>query len=139
MQVAPAKGFSLIELMIAMAIVAIVTAVALPSFQDTVRKSRRADAKAALLQVATNQEKYRANNTSYTTSLTNLGFAAATNADSTDGYYTINVTAANATSFTATAAPKTGTAQAGDSCTFILTQNGPDISTATKKSCWGKN
>lgn len=139
MRVVPAKGFSLIELMIAMAIVAIVTAVALPSFQDTVRKSRRADAKAALLQVATNQEKYRANNTSYTTSLTNLGFSAASNADSTDGYYTINVTAADATSFTATAAPKTGTAQVGDSCSFILNQNGPDISTATKKSCWGKN
>lgn len=132
------SGFSLIELVVAMAIIAIVTAVALPAFQDSVRKSRRADAKAALLQVAANQEKWRANNPSYTTDLTKLGFASATNAVSTDGYYTINVTSATGTGFSANAAPKTGTAQAGDSCTLVITHNGPDIDAAAERACWGK-
>jgi type IV pilus assembly protein PilE len=140
MQVTRNRGFSLIELIVAMAIIAIVTAVALPAFQDSVRKSRRADAHAALLQVQTNQEKWRANNTTYTADLTNLGFSTASNAVSTDGYYTINITADSNTgiAYEATAVPKSGTAQASDSCSFTLTNNGPDISSAANRACWGK-
>ncbi len=47
-----AAGFTLTELMIAVAIVAILAAVAYPSYQDSVRKARRADAKTALLELA---------------------------------------------------------------------------------------
>lgn len=143
------RGFSLIELVIAMAIVAIVTAIALPAFQDSVRKSRRADAHSALMRVATNQEKWRANHTSYTSDLTNLGFGAAANADSTDGYYTISVTLGTnpGVSYTATASPKAGTAQANDTCTstyLVINQDGPVLKDgnatiqAQKRACWGK-
>lgn len=136
-------GFTLIELIVAMAIIAIVSAVALPAFQDSVRKSRRADAHSALLRVATNQEKWRANNSSYTEDLTKLGFSAASNANSTDGFYTINITAGSGTAmgFEAKATPKSGTPQANDTCTadnLIITQNGPKISSAQQRTCWGK-
>lgn len=131
-------GFTLVELVVTVAIVGILAAVAYPSYVNSVRKARREDGMAALLELQLVQEKWRANNPSYTTTLTNLGYSSAANGTSRDGYYTINVTAATATTFTATAAPKTGTPQAGDPCTLTLTQNGPDISDATKKACWSK-
>lgn len=131
-------GFTLIELVVTVAIVGILAAVAYPSYANAVRKARREDAMAALLELQLVQEKWRANNPSYTSLLTNLGYSVASNGTSRDGYYTINVTAASATAFTATASPKSGTAQASDSCSFTLTHNGPDISDATKKACWGK-
>jgi type IV pilus assembly protein PilE len=58
------SGFTLIELMIVVAIVAILTAVALPSFQDQVRRSQRAEGKVALMRAAQLLERnYTANNT----------------------------------------------------------------------------
>ena len=52
------KGFTLIELMIAVAIVGILAGIAYPSYQDSVRKSRRADAQGALLGFANAMERY---------------------------------------------------------------------------------
>lgn len=129
-----AAGFTLLELMIAVAIVAILATIAVPSYQDAVRKGRRTDAMAALLDLQMAQEKYRANNTSYAGTLGALGY----NAVSDEGYYDLAITASSANAFTATATPKSGTAQASDSCTFTITQDGPDVSTAAKKTCWNK-
>lgn len=128
-------GFTLIELMITMAVVSLLAAVAYPSYVSTIRKARREDAIASLLELQLAQEKYRANNPTYTTTLGDLGFSST---DSRDGYYTLAVSSGTATAFTATAAPKTGTPQAADSCSFSITQNGPDISDATKRTCWNK-
>lgn len=132
------RGFTLIELVVTVAIVGILAAVAYPSYANAIRKARREDAMTALLELQLVQEKWRANNPSYTSTLTDLGYSVASNATSRDGYYTLNVTAASATAFTATASPKSGTAQASDSCSFTLTQNGPDISDSTKRACWSK-
>ena len=60
-----ASGFTLIEVMIVVAIVAIIATIALPSYQDSVRKSRRADAVLALQQIQIEQEKFRAECPSY--------------------------------------------------------------------------
>ena len=70
------RGFTLIELMIAVVIVAILAAVALPSYQNSVRKSRRPDAKTALLDLAAREERYYTVNNTYTDVAANLGFAA---------------------------------------------------------------
>ncbi|HRY15792.1 MAG TPA: type IV pilin protein [Candidatus Competibacteraceae bacterium] len=59
------KGFTLIELMIALAIMAIVAAIAYPSYQNSVRKSRRADARAVLLQAAQFMERFYTQNFRY--------------------------------------------------------------------------
>lgn len=57
-QCALARGFTLIELMITVAIVAVLGAVAYPSYQESVRKSRRAEARVALMEVLQQQERY---------------------------------------------------------------------------------
>ena len=68
----PPRGFSLIELMIAVAIAGILLAVALPAYQDSTRKGRRADGFAAVAAIQQSQERWRANNPQYSTSLTDL-------------------------------------------------------------------
>ncbi len=58
-------GFTLIEIMIAVALVAILAAVALPTFQNSIRKSRRTDAFTALTAVQQAQERWRGNHAAY--------------------------------------------------------------------------
>lgn len=70
-------GFTLIELMIAVVIIAIIAAIALPSYIDSVRKSKRASAKSTMLQVSQREERYYTENNAYA-SLTTLGYSATT-------------------------------------------------------------
>ncbi|MFA5940632.1 MAG: type IV pilin protein [Sinimarinibacterium sp.] len=79
-------GFSLIELMIAVAIVGILAAIALPSYQNSVRKSRRADAKVALTDTAQRLERCLTQYGTYDNG--NCTVAAAF--DSPEAYYTIS-------------------------------------------------
>ena len=123
------KGFSLIELMITVAIVGILASIAYPSYQDSVMKSRRADAKGALLGLANTMER------NFTTSNSYVGVTP-TNTD----YYTITITA-TASSYTLSAAP--AGAQANDNCgTLMLTHTGvkcpSDNSTCASHTagCW---
>jgi len=135
MNIKQIKGFTLIELMIVVAIVGILAAIALPSYQDYVKRAHRADAKAALLSIQLSQEKYRANNPTY-------GTLAQIGGDSTspDGYYTIATTAVVGppSTYTATAVP-TGL-QLGDDCgTFAVNQNGEDnTGSYADNTCWSK-
>lgn len=111
-------GFTLVELLIAVVVVGILAAVALPSFVDSVRKSRRTDAFAALSAVQQAQERWRSNRAAYASSLTaaatddppGLGLPGA----SAKGYYTLAISDATATGYTVTATANEGTSQAGD-------------------------
>jgi type IV pilus assembly protein PilE len=102
-------GFTLIELMIVVVIVGVLAAIAYPSYQQYARETKRADAYAALLRIATIQEKFFSNNNTYARSTTTLGYAA-NPAVSNDGYWAISIAAtpaapAAATAFTLSAAP----------------------------------
>ena len=66
-------GFTLIELMIVVVIVAILAAVALPAYNDSVRKSRRTAAKTAVLDMASREEKFYTTNNAYASTASNLG------------------------------------------------------------------
>ena len=90
------KGFTIIELMIVLAIVAILVALALPSFQDVIRKSRRADAMNSILDIHLSQERWRANNIGYAT-LVELGLANPL--ISPDGHYSLTVPVNTATTY----------------------------------------
>jgi len=129
-------GFSLVELMIVIAIIGVVSAIAYPAFTDSAKKSRRADAITVLLDMQLQQEKWRSVNSEYTSTLSELGYDTSV---SPDGYYDLTIDSADANTYQMTASTKAGTAQDGDTCaSFILTQNGPDISTPDKKTCWNK-
>jgi type IV pilus assembly protein PilE len=95
------SGFTLIELMIVVAVIAILAAVALPAYFDSIRKSRRADAIALMSQVAQAQERWRANSTQFATDfgtdfLNVRSTAASGVASLTEPYYTISIPSAAA-------------------------------------------
>jgi type IV pilus assembly protein PilE len=139
-------GFTLIELMITVAIIAILAAIAYPSYTDYVTRAKRADGKAALLQVQLSQEKYRANHITYGTTLSQLGFlpppttlCISTVPVSPDCHYTIAISGTpDSTTYTITATPRDFTdAKCG---TLGIDQAGTKSITGTDsvQNCWGK-
>jgi type IV pilus assembly protein PilE len=145
MRLAPvraARGFTLIELMVVVAIVAILAAIALPSYQQSVRKSRRADAMLALQQIQIEQEKLRAQCTGYAGTLTGtracgtLGYPKNT---SPDDYYTLALSGESATGFTATATAVSGKSQNNDAgCTVMTLAVSGLAMTKTPATCWSQ-
>ena len=131
-------GLTLIELMVVVVIAALLLWVALPGYLDMVSKSRRADARNALMSAQLAMMKYRGNNQAYATTVAAAGISST----SPDGHYTVSVNAGatDANAFILEAAPAAGGAQAGDSCgTFAINQDGPDTSGAYASSaCWQK-
>lgn len=130
-------GFTLIELMIVVAVVAILAAVALPSYQEYIKRSNRAEARAEVLRAEGWLERFNAENNRYTDNAANSansGFTAAFTSVPASGAarYTIAV-ALTANSYTITAAP-TGSMD-GDACgTYTKTQNGVLTSTLNNPS-----
>ena len=134
-------GFTLIELLVTIAIVGILSAVAMPMYDSYMKKSRRSDAVSALMNMQLAQEKYRATHSTYASSIADLGLGAT----SSQGYYDLALSQGStndwATSYQITADPVTNGAQDGDTCTsshMIVNQNGPVLTDATKKECWSR-
>jgi type IV pilus assembly protein PilE len=125
------KGFTLIELMIAVAIVGILAAIAYPSYQNSVRDSRRADAKGALLAFANAMERHFTECNSYLgdgAKCSETGkpaiFSAKSPVDGEAKYYDLTIgDDISASTYTLNAIP--AGAQSGDKCgTLTLTQTG---------------
>jgi type IV pilus assembly protein PilE len=116
------RGFTLIELMIAVVVAAILASLALPAFFDTLRKSRRSEAFAALVALQQSQERYRANRPAYAAALADLDTPNGPKQQTTsaNGRYTLSIAAADATSYTLRAAATGDQARDADCATLLL-------------------
>jgi type IV pilus assembly protein PilE len=147
------SGFTLVELMIAVVVVAILAAVAFPTFMDSIRKNRRSDAYSAINAIQQAQERFRANNTTYATSITNAPAAVppglALSADSSNGYYAMTLEGVGANSYTVVATAKAGTTQVkdGDCARLRVVANGGNLTYeaaaiagafSANGRCWGR-
>lgn len=130
-----AAGFTLIELMITVAIVAILMAVALPSYREHVVRSNRAAVEGFMQEVANRQERYLLDNRSYADSLTSLGMSVSPEISPN---YTVTVTNAGVgLVYTITATP-IGSQLASDTQCGALTLNNLGTKTASGGGdrCW---
>lgn len=126
-------GFSLIELMVVVAVVGILAAVALPSYRDHIKKSRRAEAQAYLMAAAARQQQFLIDTRAYGT-LANLTSGLAI-PSTVAAAYNITMPDPNGTppTFTLTATPKSD--QASEKCgTMSIDQAGSK--TAATTGCW---
>ena len=134
------RGFTLIELMIVVAVVGILAGVAYPAYQESGRRAKRSDGRGALLDAVTRLERFYSDNNQYTN---NWGAApAGANIASTSekGHYTLTIGAlgANNQTYTLTATP---VGFADSKCgNFTLTNAGVQgkSGTDTVEYCWGK-
>jgi type IV pilus assembly protein PilE len=127
-------GFTLIEVMITVAIVAILAAIALPTYRDHMRKSRRAEAQAFLMNVAARQQQFLIDTRAYAGSI-----ATAVGAPPSDvaAFYNVALVAVGGPppTFVVTATPRPDTDQPLELCgTLAIDQTG--TKTAARASCW---
>ena len=128
------RGFTLIEIMIVIAIIGIVLTISIPNYNEYVKKGRRAEVVSLLSEQAQSLERFYTKNNVYT-GITGLSAG--------NDFYTLTPTITDQT-FLLTAARKTGTAMATDKCgDFTLTNTGVrSMNNATTglttKDCWGR-
>ena len=151
------SGYTLIEILIVVAILGILAAIAIPSYRANVVRGNRSVALAGLLDVANRQEQYYLDNRIYTTDLTDLGFPAALEFDNGglsaiayndnqtvvaaaagDQIYFVQINAANATTYTLSAVPQGAQAADAECATFALTSTGARSVSGTYSAtdCW---
>jgi type IV pilus assembly protein PilE len=137
------RGFTLIELMITVAVIGILAAVAFPSYTKYAAKGRRAAAQAVMHNVGSRQEQYMLNSRSYypnpagsSTDLSGLGITLGTDVSN---FYTVTVTSASSAppAWTVTAAPRTPQTVNDASCgTLTLTNTGTKSASGGSSTCW---
>jgi type IV pilus assembly protein PilE len=140
-----APGFTLIELMITIAVIGILLRIAYPAYMQQMQKSRRVQAKTALLDLASREERYFGTNNQYTSSGPALGYSGALpqaiNISGT-AYYTLSVTvpSSSPTTFTASATRISTTPQSTDKCgDYGINNTGTQTvagGSLTASSCW---
>jgi type IV pilus assembly protein PilE len=133
------RGFTLIELMITVAVVGILATIAATSYTSQIQKSRRTDARSALLDLAGREEKLFSTTNAYSAAATDLGYTTFANPIG-GGYYTIGVAVGNPPIiYTITATVAGAQVSDGQCQTLTIDQAGNQTSTgsAPATTCWG--
>lgn len=142
------RGFSLIELLTAVMIVAILASIAIPTYTSQVRRSRRTEARTALLDVASREERLFSTTTAYSNAPSDIGYGASGSTFPIaigSGYYNVSVTlvAGPPAGFTVTATPVTGKGQDKDTqcASFSVDEAGRQTSKDSSSNdststCW---
>ena len=137
------RGFTLMELMVVVAIVGILVGIAVPTYQDSVRKSRRGQAKADLAEAAQAMERYYTMQNTYVgANLAAIGAPTQSPKGSDTVHYAISLNGApTASAFSLQAVPSTSTGQSKDKCgTLGITNTGAKTpNDASHKECWNIN
>ncbi|MBD9485372.1 prepilin-type N-terminal cleavage/methylation domain-containing protein [Pseudomonas sp. PDM14] len=137
-------GFTLIELMLAVAIIGILAAIATPNYLEYITRSKRSEGHALLIEAATRQERFYAQNSRYVTDNNDIALLALRNTDSgtkkvasENGYYKMTIsTAAGDGGYTLTAAQEIGDGQCGNLTLTALGTKGRTGSGKTVEQCW---
>ena len=128
------RGFTLIDLMSVVAILAIIIAIGYPAYRDQVMKSRRAEGMGELLELADRMERFYSGNGTYNGASLGPDVDDVYETTTEKGNYTLGITSATTTLFTITATPNGP--QANDKCgTFTLTSSGTK-SASGGNDCW---
>ena len=128
------KGFTLVELMIVIAIIGILAAVGYPAYTSAVKKANRADGIDSLLSLASRMEEYYMNNDTYAGATINAAGTGTVGSNKTsDDLYTLSITSATAFAYTLTATPKTADPECGS---LILNSLGQKSDSKGSGACW---
>jgi len=144
---AKTRGFTLIELMITVVIIAVLAAIAIPSYNSSIVKANRNAGKTELMTLIAKQEQYFVNNKSYATSFTDLGYPASpyfidnngnASASSSGAVYQISFeTGATTSAFTLVATPQNQQTKDSACATLKITHRNVESATGNAPaSCW---
>ena len=128
------RGVTLLELMIVVVIIGIMAAIAYPNYRDFAARAKRNEAKAILLEIAQNQERFYLQNSTYGT-LSQLGNAGDTITTDTGSYDVTIAPPPDASNFTAVATFKLGGSEAAKCLTFTVDGRGSQTS-LPDTTCW---
>lgn len=132
------RGFTLLELMITVVVVAILASIAMPSYLRHIQSSRREMAKAALIDAAQKMESYYALNFSYVSAASGTAptiFSDKVPKDGTERYYTLTISGATRTDYKVIATPND--AQSSDICgNLSIRRDGTKAQTGSGSGCW---
>ncbi|UVE18493.1 prepilin-type N-terminal cleavage/methylation domain-containing protein [Pseudomonas sp. LS44] len=126
------RGFTLIEMMITVAIIGILAAIAYPSYQEYVLRGNRTEGQALLNDAAARQERYYAQNNTYADTTAKLGYSSANSANT---LYVLSISNASATAYTLTATAQRTDSKCGN---LSLNQAGTkgETGSGSATDCW---